>query len=575
MGDTTVDTKKNEAKEILQNFQNSEEIFLEVSSALKSEKVATLRTRLSCWNDFFAKHQVPAKGQSIRNKITLLETKIQKRRNTRKEGYIDPKTKKFIIASRNAMTSTVGTNSDEAVRKACFDAIQKLAKDNAEEYVQLVVLRNQYAKTLGYSDFYEYKLAFEEKMTKKELFTDLWNVIYDKTKYAFKDIRALEKKMPGLRKPWNFSYMMAGSFTKEEDPYFPFEETLDRWGRSFAAMGIDYKGGTIVFDLLDRKGKYNNGFCHWPELVRFEKGKRLPATAQLTCNAVLGIPGQSFSGLHTLFHEGGHAAHLLNAEMPDVCINSEYPPLSTAWAETQSMFLDTAFSSPEWKSRYAKDKDGNVYTFDLYEKQVHALYPTVPLRMMSIMMICAFEKEIYEMKSLTSEKVLRVSKKHFKRYTDRSVDSLSILEVPHIYSGDNACSYQGYGLAMLALSQWREYFYKKYGYIVDNPFIGKEMSKVWQYGGSKSFPQFVKMATGKKLSPQAFIRSVTTPLNKKLIQARERIAVLSKKPEFKKEPKLNVTIKLMSGKDLIADSKRGFNVMTKKYSRWLATQYKR
>ena len=37
------------------------------------------------------------------------------------------------------------------------------------------------------------------------------------------------------------------------------------WGRSFAAMGIQYKGATMTLDLLDRKGKYSNGFCHWPQ----------------------------------------------------------------------------------------------------------------------------------------------------------------------------------------------------------------------------------------------------------------------------------------------------------------------
>ncbi len=80
----------------------------------------------------------------------------------------------------------------------------------------------------------------------KQNFFDLWDEIYKKTKYAFEDVRKLEKDKSGLRKPWNFGYMLAGSFTKEEDPYFPFETAIDRWARSFAALGIDYKGGTLV-----------------------------------------------------------------------------------------------------------------------------------------------------------------------------------------------------------------------------------------------------------------------------------------------------------------------------------------
>ena len=42
------------------------------------------------------------------------------------------------------------------------------------------------------------------------------------------------------------------------------EKALENWGRSFSKLGIDYQGATMTLDLLDRKGKYSNGFCHWP-----------------------------------------------------------------------------------------------------------------------------------------------------------------------------------------------------------------------------------------------------------------------------------------------------------------------
>ena len=36
------------------------------------------------------------------------------------------------------------------------------------------------------------------------------------------------------------------------------------WGRSFAALGIDYKESTMNLDLCDRAKKYSIGFCLWP-----------------------------------------------------------------------------------------------------------------------------------------------------------------------------------------------------------------------------------------------------------------------------------------------------------------------
>jgi hypothetical protein len=58
----------------------------------------------------------------------------------------------------------------------------------------------------------------------------------------------------------------AGDTTKATDPYFPFEDAVDVWGRTFAGLGIQYQGSVMTLDLCDRQGKYSNGFCHWPQV---------------------------------------------------------------------------------------------------------------------------------------------------------------------------------------------------------------------------------------------------------------------------------------------------------------------
>ncbi|MBY0328762.1 hypothetical protein K2Q02_01570 [Patescibacteria group bacterium] len=573
MGDHSVNPAKDEAQNNKEKFLTDEKLS-EAVNVFLSKSTGSTKESLLQWKKFLDCYQVPVETKKLKQKITELETLIEKKRATRKEGYSDPVTKKFIKKSENAMRGMMVTENDELVRKALFDAMQDLAQTVVGEYVTLVTLRNEFARTVGYEDFYAYKLDLEEGMSKKELF-DLWDSIYDKTNYAFQDIRALEKKeKPGLRKPWNFGFMMAGSFMKEEDPYYPFNQALTRWGQSFAALGISFKQGTLVLDLLDREGKYSNGFCHWPELVQFKAGKRIPARAQLTCNVVQGIPGQSDQGYDTLFHEGGHAAHLLNCEMKNVCVNHEFPPMSTAWAETQSMFLDTVCSSIEWQTRYAKNDSGEVYPFELFERRVRELHVTSPLGMMGIMSVCAFEKSIYEAKNLTPEKVLTIARSVSKKYGDKSESSLTLLNIPHIYSWDSSCSYQAYGLAQLGLQQWREYFFKKYGYIVDNPQIGKEMKKVWAFGSSKTFPELIKIATGKKLSATPYIKAVTRTIPASLKLAKERILTLAKKPHYTKPIDMNVVIKMVSGKDVIATNKKSFEDMAHTYATWLDSQKK-
>ena len=318
MGDHTLQTKFKDAQIARENFRSDEKLSQQVSEAIETASKKNVK-KLKQWSWFFSKYQTPTEVKKIFKKISTLENKIHKDRAKRKEGYTDPKTKKFVKASEMQMRELTATHDKEAIRKACYQALERLALSSIKDYVELVKLRNNYAQALGYSDFYAYKAEVEEGMSKKELFT-IFDKIYDKTKYAFKEMDKMKKENPGLKKPWNIGYLLAGDFTKESDPYFPFEEALERWGRSFAALGIDFQGSTLQLDLLDRDGKYSNGFCHWPDLVHFKDGKRIPGSSNFTCNVVYGQVGSSEGGYNTLFHEGGHAAHLLNTEETEACV---------------------------------------------------------------------------------------------------------------------------------------------------------------------------------------------------------------------------------------------------------------
>lgn len=567
MGDHSVDKEMNKALSERDAFRANEELSKELNNLLTIAENKE-KKRLQAWKFFFGKYQTPKSLLNLKKKIDDIESKIRTKKSIRTEGYIDPKTNKFIKSSHLEMKTMMRTNKDEDIRKACFNAMEGLAEDCLDEYVELVKMRNKYAKEAGHEDFYEYKVQTEEGMSKKEIFT-LFYFIYNKTKYAFKNIKKLEKKMPGLRKPWNFAYMMTGDFTKEEDPFFQFDDALMRWGRSFSALGIDFQGGDLKLDLLDREGKYNNGFCHWPRLVRYEKAERIPGRANFTCNVVYGQVGSGWLGMNTLFHEGGHAAHLLNSEQSDICLNHEYPPMSTAWAETQSKFMDTMFSSIEWKARYAKDENGNSYSWDLFKRKMEKVHPITPLEMMSIIFVSDFERKIYECKNLDKEQVLSIAKKVFKKYFDRSEDSLLALNVPHIYSWQSACAYHGYGLADLATSQWRNYFYKKYGYIVDNPKIGKEAKKVWKLGASRTFKEFVIMIVGEKLSAKPYIREITGSLNGIIKSAKNKIKRMEKVPRYNRPVVLNTYVSMVHEKEEICNNKISFEDMAGKYKKWL------
>jgi hypothetical protein len=233
------------------------------------------------------------------------------------------------------------------------------------------------------------------------------------------------------------------------------------------------------------------------------------------------------------------------------------------------MFMDTALSSYEWRSRYAKNKRGRTYPFELFKRKVEKLHILRPLRFMSLLAVSNFEKRIYEEKNLTEKRVLKIAREVGRKFSVKSVDSLSLLNVSHIYSWGSICSYHGYGLAELALTQWREYFIKKHGHIIDNPEVGKEMKKVWKLAASKTFKEFVILATGRKLDARAWIDDAKMSKESVLKRARERVARLRKIPNFRGKINLNAKITLVSGKNKITDNSRGFEKMSADYARWL------
>lgn len=564
MGELDLNDKMNAAGKKRDAYRSNKKIAALVDEALKKAKGEN-KTRLLHWKNFFSLFQMPDHAAKIKEDAHAIESEILKIRQSRKEGYIDPYTNKFVEASENKMRNIVRTNSDEKIRKAAFEGNQLLPQTTIDLYVKLIEKRNEFARALGFDNFYAYKAKIDENMSLDELFS-VFDTVYEKTKGVFDKIKSLEKETPGITLPWNFSYMITGDFTKEEDPYFQFEDALIRWGTSFSAISADFAGGKVVLDLLDRKGKQNNGFCQWPHTVKYVKNKRIPGESRISCNVVYGNVGEGYAqGHHTLFHEGGHAVHYLNSVQKDVVLNHEYPPSSVSWAETQSKFMDSMLDSIEWRTRYAN------YPFELFERKVRKVSFLAPLHIMAINAVMEFERRVYETTDLTSEKVIIIAKETYKKFWGLSGDSLVMLNIPHIYSWESSGYYHGYGLAELQVHQLREYFYKKYGYIVDNPNVGKEMKKVWKLGASRPSNEFIKLVTGKKISPDAYIRSVMLSDEQKIELAKQRIARLEKVKRYKKKINLNGFVVLMHGKKKIADSKHGFEKMAEKYKKWLNT----
>ena len=230
--------------------------------------------------------------------------------------------------------------------------------DNCENLIEIVSLRNERAKLLGFDTYADYVL--ERRMAKSpENVLSFLNTLKDTYKPAAEAdldrLKAFAKETDGLEdfKPWDAAYYTEKlkehlfQFSSEEiRPHFPIEKVLSGMFEHFTKLfGLEFKDandkypvwhkdvqaydvmeagtnrfiGTLYADFFPRKGKKQGA---WKTSYRNQglyNGKIERPVIAIVCNfnkptgdkpALL-----TFNEVTTLFHEMGHATHALLSEV--------------------------------------------------------------------------------------------------------------------------------------------------------------------------------------------------------------------------------------------------------------------
>lgn len=256
-------------------------------------------------------YTMPKEAQQLRETTAQLEGELEMARNTMKLGYTDAEGT-FHELSSVGLRNEMRTAEDEATRKAAYEALRSIGPfviDNG--FLEIVKLRNKMAKALGFIDYYDYKVTNAEGFGKVKLFEILDGLEVGTRAIMVEARKELAKRYgDDALEPWNMSFKMAGSIIVKMDPFFPFASAVERYVRSYAALGITYEGATMNLDLLDRPNKYSNGFCHWPKPAWTRPdGAWQPSVTNFTSLADPSAVGSGLTALTTLMHEAGHSAH--------------------------------------------------------------------------------------------------------------------------------------------------------------------------------------------------------------------------------------------------------------------------
>ncbi|MGN5002212.1 M3 family metallopeptidase [Aeromonas sp. 82P] len=538
-----------------------------------------LKRGLQGWIAFFECNVIedPA-ASALMDELVAAEAALFARRKGLKLTLLDEQGQQ-VAGSLPAASTSLAASPNEAVRQsalAMFHTLEQWVVGNG--FLEVVAIRNRFARAMGYRDYFDYKVRKNEQMSPDQLFAILDDFIArtdGRLQQSLAELKAA--KGEAALQPHNLRYSVSGDVTRQLDPYVPFSRALRDWVESFRRLGIQYRGATLTLDLLTREGKYENGFCHGPVPSFFQQGEWIPAVVNFTSLADPAQVGSGWSGLNTLFHEGGHAAHFANVTGNAPCFSQEFPPTSMAYAETQSMFCDSLLDDADWLKRYARNAAGEAVPDALIKEMIEARQPFRAFNERQIALVAYFERDLYAMDEAerTPAAVLALARQWERKIV--GVESpRPLLAIPHLLNQESACAYHGYLLALMAVEQTRAYFLKRDGYLTDNPRIGPDLAAhYWGPGNGMSHDETLRSLTGEGFSAVPLAEACNLSADEAWQQAQACMAAAQQRPAAGEGSPLDAHIRVVHGAELIADNRESETRMLADFEAWIVDHYRR
>lgn len=286
-------------------------------------------------------------------------------------------------------------------------------------------------------------------------------------------------------------------------------------------------------------------------------------------------------------HEAGHAAHFANVDMPSPLFSQERAPTSVAYAELQSMFLDSLVGDAAWRARYAISRKGAPLPWDLVRQDLEASHPYRVFALRGMIAVPYFEKALYEMddRDLSPESV-RALADRVETQIQGGLGARPLLSVPHLLSDEASCYYHGYVLAEMGVHQVRRFFQERDGFVVDNPKVGPTLvEQFWRPGNSEPFLKLVERCTGKPLSGDAWVAALEKDLGELLVEEKREYETARKEVESIEEREtsndddvdLDMRIRIVDGDDVLADTEEdgSFLATCAKFEKYVQERFAR
>ena len=414
----------------------------------------------------------------------------------KKENDISAKYNQYIPmidgreTSKTEINKILQTEKDPELRKKAYDAKIKGGDTIANDMIEFVKMRNEFAKTKGYKNFFEYELK-EIYDVDADYLQKLLKEVYTNAKDISKKIQTENKKELakeygiGVKdlKAYHYGLLLENNPEKEvNEALTSNEQIVDIARNAYTGMGYDIDNMPITLDLFPRKNKNTHGFC-----FDIQAGKDARILANLTNNA---------GSIDTLCHELGHSVYHIgiSTDIPYLDQNA-YPAVTEAVA---MMMGDL--------QQKENILDG-IVDKDVLERFKNEHKKSECKFINRSMLIIEFEKSMYENPDQDLSKLwhdLRV------KYTGANKDEEPNNEwatIPHYLS--HPAYYQNYFRANLMKAQMYNHLHKKLGNITENKNTAEYLNNnLFKYGMSIEENDLIEKFTGEPLSSKALCENL-------------------------------------------------------------------
>ena len=387
--------------------------------------------------------------------------------------------------SKAEINKLLQEEKDVSLREKAYNAKVQGGDIIADDMVQLVKMRNEFAQGKGYKNFFEYTLK-ETYDVDADYLQNLLDEVYNNAKDTNAKLQTENKaelaKEYGIDtedlKAYHYGLLLDNNPEKEVNKSLKTkEQVVDIAKEAYINMGYDIDAMPITLDLFPRKNKNTHGFC-----FDIQAGKDARILANLTNDA---------NSIDTACHEMGHCVYHIgiDTDIPFLDQNA-YPAVTEAVA---MMMGDL-----QQKENILKGivPDETLGKFKAEHKKSEAKFIN------RSMLIINFEKSMYENPEQNLGQLWHDLKCKYTGANEDEEINNEWATIPHYLS--HPAYYQNYFRADLMKAQMYNHLTKELGMLTENTNTAKYLdNNLFRYGMSMSENELIENFTGEPLSSKA------------------------------------------------------------------------